>query len=286
MNYVESPQQRSRQVQTKRNIDFLALAVDLLVVWDIAAGLATGELALLIYFKIRTGHSPELVAAGAFWREIILGSLLAGVALREPRLATDRTLLVTGKLLALMLAVGLTTRAVDDLARAWLLGWSCLFGCCVAVSRFAFLLHMRRLLGAGALREAVAIVTTAGRGDQLAKRLATEADVVLSIEVGDEEATELDAQDDTIGGRVPDRSIERILALGRSGSIDSVVVALSQPQNVDLVALIEKLKCLPVQIVVCPDNPCTLAKMEGARLIGGIAMAVVADRPLKALVYW
>jgi hypothetical protein len=29
-----------------------------------------------------------------------------------------------------------------------------------------------------------------------------------------------------------------------------------------------------------------LAKMEGARLIGGIAMAVVADRPLKALVYW
>jgi len=275
----------------------LALAVDLLVVWDITAGLATGELALLIYFKIRTGHSPELVAAGAFWREIILGSLLAGVALREPRLATDRTLLVTGKLLAimrprgaavlaLMLAVGLTTRAVDDLARAWLLGWSCLFGCCVAVSRFAFLLHMRRLLGAGALREAVAIVTTAGRGDQLAKRLATEADVVLSIEVGDEEATGFGAQDDTIGGRVPDRSIERILALGRSGSIDSVVVALSQPQNVDLVALIEKLKCLPVQIVVCPDNPCTLAKMEGARLIGGIAMAVVADRPLKALVYW
>lgn len=290
---IGSVKQRAQRLQKRKSIDFLPIAVDLLVIWDVIAGLISGEMTLFVYYKVQFGHAPDTATIGAFWREIILSSLFAGVVLREPRLATDRTLFVPGRLLALMgprgaavlalmLVIGLATRAMDDLARAWLLSWSVLFGCCVALSRIGFVFHVRRLLGCGALREAIAIVRMAGHGDELANQLAAEADVVLSIEVGDDEAAGLSDEDDPTSLDFLDRPAEQILSLGRSGAIDSVVVALPQGENATLVAIIDQLKCLPVEIIVCPGASCSLAGPERARLFGGIAMAVVANRPLRA----
>jgi Undecaprenyl-phosphate glucose phosphotransferase len=230
---------------------------------------------------------------GSFWREIILGSLLAGMVLREPRLATDRDLFRPGKLfsvmqlrgtavLALMLMIGLATRAIDDRARAWLLGWATSFGVCIVLSRIAFLLYVRRLIGAGALREAIAIVTFADSGRHLATRLAAEADVVLHVGAEDEIATGLfrdagSADPDAQGG-----SIDAVMALGRSGGIDSVVVALSRGHNPLVPTIVGQLKSLPVQVIVCPDASWDGAASEGVRLLGGIAMSVVANRPIRA----
>jgi len=267
--------------------------VDLLSLWDVLAGVITGQAALVLYCRAGIGHPFDLEATGSLWREIILGSLLAGVVLREPRLGTDRKLFISGRLLSvmrvrgavvlvLMLAVGLATRAIDDMARAWLVAWSAMFGLCVVLSRAAFLRYVRRLIGIGALREAIAIVTMAGAEGYLATRLAAEADVVLSVEAGDELETALNNNGGTDGPSAPSGSIESILALGRSGAIDSVVVAMSPGQNPALSDIVEQLKSVPVQIILCPDMKCDVEDPEGVRLLGGLAMAVVANRPIRA----
>jgi Undecaprenyl-phosphate glucose phosphotransferase len=256
-------------------------------------GILTGKASLILYYRSAIDVEANLAASGSFWREIILTSLLAGIVLREPRLATDKSYFTPGRLLsvmrvrgacvlALMLVVGLATRAIDDRARDWLLCWSILFGVCVGLSRMAFLLYVRRLIGTGALREAIAIVTLAGSGGHLATRLAAEADVVMNVGAGDDaaigefnDAAEPDPEPH--GG-----SIDELMELGRQGGIDSVVVALSPGQNPHLPTIVDQLKSLPVQVVLCPDASWEGAASEGVRLLGGIAMAVVANRPIRA----
>jgi Undecaprenyl-phosphate glucose phosphotransferase len=235
----------------------------------------------------------SLEAAGSFWREIILSSLLAGMVLREPRLATDRALFSPGRLfsvmrvrgtavLALLLMVGLATRAIDDRARAWLLGWSTLFGFCVALSRIAFLLYVRRLIGIGVLREAIAIVTFAGSGGHLATRLAAEADVVLSVGAGDELAAGMFTDAGAVDAEAHRGSIDEILALGRCGGIDAVVLELSRGHNSYVPTIVDRLRSLPVQVILCPDASWNGAASEGLRLLGGLPMVVVANRPIRA----
>jgi Undecaprenyl-phosphate glucose phosphotransferase len=235
----------------------------------------------------------NLGVTGSFWREIILSSLLASMVLREPRLATDRELFRAGRLLAvmqvrgaavlaLMLMVGLTTRAIGDQARAWLLGWSTLFCICIGLSRIAFLVYVRRLIGTGALREAIAVVTFAGSGGHLATRLAAEVDVVLKVGAGDEPDADMFSDAEPADSDAHCGSIDEILALGRAGGIDSVVLELSPGQNPHVSTIVDQLRSLPVQVILCPDGSWIGTASEGVRLLAGMPMAVVANRPIRA----
>jgi Undecaprenyl-phosphate glucose phosphotransferase len=283
--------QQTEHQRMRKSRDFLIFAVDLLSAWDILAGIATGHAALLIYYG--TGHAPppDDNLSRSFWREIILGSVLAGLLLREPKLAAAPKLLASGKLLgvmrtrglaalALLLVVGLSTRETDDLACSWLLAWSTLFGLCVVMSRIAFLMFVRNLAGRGALREAVAIVALAGARGFEASRLESEADIVLKVYARDDVLDKHDGlQDDAA---FDDTALEHVLALGQTGQIDSIVVALGQGHNPELANVVERLKALPVQIVLCQDPAWDTRQTEEIRMFGGIPMAVVANRPIRA----
>jgi Undecaprenyl-phosphate glucose phosphotransferase len=293
MIHNEITNKRPLRLSIRRNVDIFSFIVDLLFIWDVLAGLVTGEGALVLYSETAIDQMFYLDVTASFWQEITLGSVLAGVVLREPRLATDRKLFMPGRLLsimqvrgavglALLLVVGLATRAIDDMECAWLLAWSAMFGLCVVLSRVAFVLYVRELIGIGALRKAIAIVTMAGAEGHLATRLAAEADVVLNVDAGDELETVLNDEAGIDGPFAPSGPIESILTLGRSGAIDSVVVAMSRGQNPALSKIVEQLKGVPVPVILCPDVNSNVDDPEGVRQLGGVAMAVVANRPIRA----
>ena len=282
-----------RSSALRKSADFLLIISGLVTIFDVLAGLACGALALVIYDHRHVPSVSGLAALGPFWREIILGSLLASTVLREPRLASDRTIFAPGRLLAIMrlrgllalsllLIVGLVTRAIDDVARLWLLSWAASFAACVGSSRVALLLYIRSLIRRGALREAVAVVTLTGASGQLASRLALEADVVVSVHAtwglaGAPSGPDTQPWCDPVG-----RALDSVMTLGQRGAIDAVVVAMGQIQQQDLPAIVERLKAIPVQIVLCPDLGWKLQEPSDVRMLGGIPMSVVSNRPIRA----
>ena len=265
---------------------------DLLSMFDVLAGIVCGEMTLFLYDLFWVKTFPVHASDGPVLREIIFGSLLACAVLRDPRMAAGRGLFVAGQLLSTLrkrglialvalLTIGLATRQIDDMARLWLLAWSTLFAACVLASRVVFLLYVKQLIAHGALREAVAIVNLSGAAGQLSDRLSNEADVVMSVNAVDAASHAVTSNDDHCLPTLA-RSLESILALGREGAIDSVVVALGQDHHPGLLDVVGTLKAIPVQIVICPDPGWGAHEAPGVRLFGGLPMSVVASRPITA----
>jgi Undecaprenyl-phosphate glucose phosphotransferase len=275
----------------RKSRDFLIFAADLLSVYDILTGIVTGQAALTLFCSFRRGGSQDDILAGAYWREILLGSLLAALLLREPKLAVAPKRLASGQLLGVirnrgllaltvLLAVGLSTRAVDDLACSWLVTWSGLYGLCVTIGRMAFFMLVRHLQDSGALREAVAIVSLAGSKGFVTSHVAAEADVVLNVSATKSDGDTAGCACD--GGPCDGAGLEHVLALGQNGHIDSVIVTLAHGQNPDLPDVLVRLKSLPVQIVLCEDSTWTMQGDPEIRMLGGVPMTVVANRPIRA----
>ena len=266
---------------------------DLLSMFDVLVGITCGEVTLALYNLYRDKTLLVLAPDGPLLREIIFGSLLACAVLRDPRLATGRGLFVAGRLLStlrkrglialvVLLTIGLATREIGDMARLWLLAWSTLFAFCVLASRVIFLFYVKHLIARGALREAIAIVNLSGAAGQLSHRLSNEADVIMSVDAVEHGESEIWAAGGDHCTPALRESLESILALGREGAIDSVVVALGQDHHPGLLDVVKTLKAIPVQIVVCPDPGWGAHESPGVRLFGGLPMSIVASRPITA----
>ena len=262
--------------------DLLPIMSDLLAIWDFVACLASGQGALALYIYAVMGRPLEFSATGPFRRDIVFGSMIAALVLRNPAGLTDRRPKSFWKLVlraeqrcglafTVLIAVGLATRATDDLARLWLLSWLALFALSVAGSRIACGHYIRRLKGCGALRESVAIVGAGAARDRLAARIADEANVVGTFHThASGETADLD-----------DAGFASLLQLGRDGGVDSVILALEHGQPFDISHIVEQLKSLPVQVAVCTSDGWSGTASPHMRLLGGLPMAVVADRPIK-----
>ena len=84
-------------------------------------------------------------------------------------------------------------------------------------------------------------------------------------------------------GPDPDRAdeLDQLLDLGRDGGVQSVILALDRDRHGEAARIIERLKALPVQVAVCPDDGWQSAMAPRMRMLGGMPMTVVADRPIK-----
>ncbi len=261
--------------------DFLPIVADLLTCWDFLACAVAGQAALALYARYVLTAKLDFSASGPFWRDIVFGSLIAALALRSPaeklnpRFRTTGQLILTaeGKCLltfAMLIAVGLATRATDDLARLWLLSWLALFTLIVAGTRFAAGSYLRRLQRSGSLREAVAVIGTAAARARMASRLKGEVDVVGLFGTGPD-------------GPGSDRAdeMDQLLDMGRGGGVHSVILALDRDQHSEAASIIERLKALPLQVAVCPEDGWRSDIAPRVRMLGGMPMTVVADRPIK-----
>jgi Undecaprenyl-phosphate glucose phosphotransferase len=263
--------------------DLLSILPDILLAWDFFACVLTGEAALRLYAVYVIGVPLDFTTSGPFWRDIVLGSVIASLILRVPREALMRHLPPVGKLIIaaerrsifaffLLIAVGMVTRSTGDLARLWMTSWFGLFVVTVGLTRWAFGSYLHRRGARGELREAVAIVGEAGLCEQMAVRISREADVVGVFGAG------IGASAAIAKG---DEELATLLELSMAGALDSVIVAVGEGQDQDVSFLIEQLKAMPVQVAVCPQTDWADRASLPTRLLGGIAMRVVADRPIK-----
>ena len=165
---------------------------------------------------------------------------------------------------------GLATRATDDLARLWLLAWLATFALIVAATRLAAGWYLQRLERTGSLREAVAVIGTAGARSRMAARIANEVDVV-GLFGTDMDSGNFDQVDE----------LDQLLDLGRDGGVDSIILTLERDRYGEAAGIIERLKALPLQVAVCADDCWPSESAPRMRILGGLPMSVVADRPIK-----
>ncbi len=151
-----------------RGPDYLGLLNDCLSAWDFA-GAVLGGLAATRLFLALGGHDAALGAPGSALREVLFGSLLAAVVLRDRRLVSPagyasvgllvrRLLVRLGLVAALLVGVGFATRSLDDASRLWVVLWAVPVLGAALLGRLVLLVHVRRLLRRGALRSVVAVV--------------------------------------------------------------------------------------------------------------------------------
>ena len=275
---IAPSRKRARKVE-----DVLSVAAGLLVVWDFLACAASGEAALKFYAAYVVGSILDFSALGPFWRDILFGSLIAALFLRASkdqfvlgqRSCAQLIAVAEGKCLlafSALIVVGVLTRSTDDLARFWLALWFVLFVATTACTRFAIAGVLSRMNRRGELRETVAVIGSAGLREQVAGYIANDADVVGMFGVS-LSCPEASAQHDD--------DLNRLLDMSRSGCLDSVVLAFDRTQSANATRVISRLKEMPVRVAVCPDDVLLRTNLSQTRLLGGIPMAVVADRPIK-----
>ena len=263
--------------------DFLSIAGDLLVVWDFIACAVAGEGALALYARCSSAQTLDVSVSGPFRHDILFGSLITALILRDHARSLNQRLhslwhsVLSAEqrcvlAFSVLITVGYATRASDDLARLWLLSWFGLFALAVATTRLACGLYLDRLHGRGDLRESVAIVG-ANRTvrDRLAARIGAEADVVGTYCASPHPAR-------PSGSPARRGNLTDLLELGRCGRVDSIILAVEHGREADIGPIIDQLKALPVQVAVCPDESWSSTAVPQMRILGGLPMAVVADR--------
>lgn len=262
--------------------DILPIIAGSLLFWDFFTCVASGEIALKLYGKFAIGQAFDAVSIGSFVREIVFGSAIASLILRTSAKSLDLGLhslwsfVYTAEqrcfwAFAVLIAVGLATRATDDLARLWLFGWFFIYAAVVGSTRTICGWYLKRLSGRGELRESIAIVGAAAARNRLAARIGAEADVIGMFSAGQNDDFSLSDSDD----------LASLLQLGRDGTVDSIILALEEGQQSDIAHILQRLKSLPVQVAVCSDAGWSGVATPHMRLLAGLPMTVVADRPLK-----
>ena len=270
-------------LKARKSKDFLPILATILMVWDILACALAGTAALYFYYRYIVHSFFDLQNFGPFQRDIAFGSVITALILRasssdlDPRSRSIRQLiwLAERKCLisfTLLIAVGSMTRATDELARLWLILWMSIFSVAIGSTRYAVGRYLHHLEHHGEFREAVAIIGAAGMRERMASQISEEADVVGIFSVTSSE-DELDEDDED--------DLKQLFDIGREGGLDAVILALESDSHDDWKPTIERLKELPVQVAICPDKGWARGAKLQVRMLGGMPMTVIADKPLK-----
>jgi exopolysaccharide biosynthesis polyprenyl glycosylphosphotransferase len=75
-------------------------------------------------------------------------------------------------------------------------------------------------------------------------------------------------------------ALDDILDLANAGLIDTIVLALA-PDGGDVGGFLQQLRCVPIQVTMCNEPPPLAPESLSFRVLGGVPLAVVADRPLQ-----
>jgi polysaccharide biosynthesis protein PslA len=89
----------------------------------------------------------------------------------------------------------------------------------------------------------------------------------------------------TIGGKLRTGSVDDLLTLARSGRIDEVLVALPWAAEARVLAILNKLQVLPVNIRLCPESVCFKLPNQGYSNYNGIPILHVFNKPISGWEY-
>ncbi len=266
----------------ERPHDFHPLHNDMLFVADALAGILLGFASGFVYLRMLRLYRASDAPMWPLWREMMLGSIVAALIMREPLVARDwksiapahllRTFIGRGAAVAaILLSIGVLTRPMSDVAWLWMLAWFALFAAWIGLSRLGITRYWVRIAGRRRLRESVVIIGAPDLVRGVAKQVAAAASVVAIFNDLARVAAE---------ANVPS-AIDDLLAMAGVGAIDTVILAFHRDEGVDLDAIVRRLRSVPVQIALYVDLKRLPPSMLALRKLGGVALAVVADRPLQ-----
>ena len=281
MNKCTATRSMPESTSKKRGSKIIDIA-DVLLVADVVFGAALGYVAVDLYYFVK---APSLIVHSVgmiVWRQLILSSVIAALVVRRAgnesennyTTSSARTTIlgVLGSAAGagtLLMAVGIVTGALEDLARLWLLVWSGLFIAWMLLSRLLLLAYQRNIAAYGSRKQKIAIIGARDCLARLAALLGTDTCVTAIIDHS------------AITGYALAEALAQIVSLARNGAIALVVLATDadEPREA-LDHIMDYLKAAPVRVAVCSSTISAVAGSAGFLSIAGIPMSVIADRPL------
>lgn len=273
----------------KLNHDFVSLASDLLPVWDILVMLLTPTIANLLYGSFFAAQSYE----EGPWRGSDVQAM--GAAVLAPFLLYDRDfgtdvdhregwglLRSFGtrwiKFVGVLLALGYGSRALDIMPRAWVVMWlipSLIF---TMAARVTLARQLRRLESSGVLSQSIAVVGAGPIADRLIRHLLDrQPGKVELLGVYDDRGSRND-------GRLfhPIGTISDLLELGKTRTIDWILVALPASADDRVLEIVHTLKTLSVPVGLAPESVGLKLPNEVINFVGdGLPVTMLADRPIR-----
>ena len=271
----------------KLSRDTVFLIGDLLPLCDFAGVLLAAWLATLAYASwVSPGAAPLGILDD-------LGRAALAAAVLAPFILCDRAFVVfasgrqTTALIRcyavrfLMFAgvvavIGLGSRSLESLPRAWLALWFASSLLVTAITRMALVGNLRRLERKGILTETIAVVGAGVVADRLIRHLQqTRGGSVEILGVFDDRVTRRDGWVNQPAG-----SIDDLIEIGKSHSIDWILLTLPDSAEIRLQSIVHRLKALAVPVGLCPQNVGLAVPFKIVRYVGNrLPVTLLAERP-------
>lgn len=240
---------------------------DLLPFWDFVCVILSGYIATILYATLVTTHSVDIGMWDARGTKTLVAAVLAAFTLRGPRIDFGlglshmpalslrkfvlRFMMFTG----VLLVVGFASRSMDTMPRAWVGIW--------LLTSFGLTWAARQLLTSRQRYEVVAVVGAGLVADRLVHHLRRQhAGRVEFIGVFDDRQSRND--DCTFR---PNGTVADLIELGKTGTIDWVLLTLPCTAENRLLSLVLRLKSLTVSVGLCPQNVGSKVPCQAVRYI-------------------
>jgi len=275
----------------KLSHDFVTLAGDLIPLWDFALMLLSPLIANALYratfappdFNPSAWPTYELQALGS---AIIAPFLLGDRRFNSDPSGRETLTLIRNhanrffRLAAVVLALGFATRALDDMPRAWALIWLAVSLFFTLSTRILLAQHLRHLEYRGVLSQAIAVVGAGPIADRLIRHLLqSQPGKIELLGVFDDRASRND-------GRMfaPKGSVSDLIELGKTRTIDWILVAIPSTADDRVLEIVHTLKSLAVPVGLCPESVGLKLPNQIINYVGdGLPVTMLADRPIR---YW
>lgn len=280
----------SSSSRRKLSYDFVSLASDLLPVWDVLIMLLVPFLTEYLYatfFGTRVAYDPMTWADNQ--KQALAAAVLAPFVLYDRAFGTDperrRDLALLRnfttqwtKFVGVLLAVGFASRILDDVPRAWALIWLGLSFVFTLAARALLARHLRHLETRGVLTQAIAVVGAGPLADRLIKHLLqSQPGKIELLGVFDDRGSRND-------GRMflPKGTIADLLELGKTRTIDWILVALPSTADDRVLSIVHTLKTLAVPVGLAPESVGLKLPNQVINYVGeGLPVTLLADRPIR-----
>ena len=274
---VAAPATRRRALRP----DLLAVARDLLAVWDAIAVAGSGIGCAMLYRSLIHPATLPPAFLGIAQAVSLLAGMAAPLVMRGRTVRPDVRAAAAVDVLAraarrmavlacLLLAVGFLTRESGAMPRGWVAMWL-LTALAAEIGARLLLAHPFRLMvQRGVLAEHVAIIGAGPGTDQLLRHLRQSRDCGVQV-VG--------VFDDAAG--CGGRPLADLLDMGRQGQVDRVVLTMPHLDEARLLDLLLRLKALDVEVAHCPATLGLVGATARLGSVGGAPAMVLASRPIN-----
>jgi len=245
---------------------------------------------LISYALVQSDPAAVEVAHSKY---ALVGTLLApfvfhwcGLYHPDSLMARSRALFAVARgfiaLTTLMVLIGMTAGVLSSGALAWGALWLASSLVLFAGTRFAVARSIAKMAASGRMRDVVAVVGGGPLADRLIAHLTSlhtrnpERCPIEVIGVFDDRTNRLPAGSLPVNGGLDD-----LIALGREGAIDRIVLTLPWSAEARLIEIRDKLRALSIEISLCPDGVAFNAPMRQRAEFGDLPLLSLDQRPIQ-----